>query len=136
MKNTPGSIKSALLAVPALALSSALMLPCAHAAERRLPPERARSTKKWWKRGAPFVRSTARAVVRALDCARCHGEPSLLTSVKERDAESFKRLSLEGNAGRGMPPYKSNERAIKNIDAIHAFFKGLADGTVPKGNLK
>ena len=74
--------------------------------------------------------------VRALDCARCHGEPSLLTSVKERDAESFKRLSLEGNAGRGMPPYKSNERAVKNIDAIHAYFKGLADGTVPKGNLK
>ncbi|MGI9045698.1 MAG: hypothetical protein ACR2FI_02665 [Burkholderiales bacterium] len=32
MKNTPGSIKSALLAVPALALSSALMLPCANAA--------------------------------------------------------------------------------------------------------
>lgn len=80
--------------------------------------------------------------IRALDCARCHGAkfegqvgPSLLKSAKERDAESFKRLVLEGNPGAGMPAYKENKTVADNIDGIHAYFKGRADGSVPEGKL-
>lgn len=80
--------------------------------------------------------------IRALDCARCHGAkfegqvgPSLLKSAKERDAESFKRLVLEGNPGAGMPAYKANKTVADNIEGIYAYFKGRAEGTVPEGKL-
>lgn len=75
--------------------------------------------------------------VRALDCARCHGAsyegqvgPSLMDSVKQRSPEEFKKLVLEGNPGKGMPAYKDTKSAAENIDAIYAYFKGRADGTV------
>lgn len=74
---------------------------------------------------------------RALDCARCHGAtyegqvgPSLIESVKQRSAEDFKRLILEGNPGKGMPAYKDTKSAAENIDAMYAYFKGRADGTI------
>jgi mono/diheme cytochrome c family protein len=76
-------------------------------------------------------------VVRQLDCARCHGAsyegqvgPSLLASAKQRSAEDFKRLVLEGNPGKGMPAYKNTPSAVENIDAMYAYFKGRAEGTV------
>lgn len=75
--------------------------------------------------------------VRALDCARCHGPsyegqvgPSLLDSVKQRSPEEFKKLVLEGNPGKGMPAYKDTKSAVENIDAMYAYFKGRAEGTV------
>jgi cytochrome c55X len=74
---------------------------------------------------------------RALDCARCHGPtyegqvgPSLLESAKQRSPEEFKRLVLEGNPGKGMPAYKNTQSAVENIDAMYAYFKGRAEGTV------
>lgn len=78
--------------------------------------------------------------VRQLDCARCHGSdyrgsfgPSLIAAIAERTADEFKRVTLEGNAQRGMPPYKSVKRAADNIDGIYAYFRGLADGSITPG---
>ena len=76
-------------------------------------------------------------IVRQLDCARCHGAgyegqvgPSLLASAKQRSPEDFKRLVLEGNPSKGMPAYKNTPSAAENIDAVYAYFKGRAEGTV------
>jgi mono/diheme cytochrome c family protein len=81
--------------------------------------------------------------VRALDCARCHGAnfegqvgPSLVESARSRDAETFKNIILNGNIQNGMPPYKSNDRVVKNLDGIHAYFKALADGKIKPGRLE
>lgn len=80
--------------------------------------------------------------IRQLDCARCHGAsyqgnvgPSLVESVRTRQRETFIRIVLEGNAERGMPPYKSVKRAKDNIDGIYRYFMGRADGTISAGSL-
>jgi cytochrome c55X len=74
---------------------------------------------------------------RALDCARCHGAtyegqvgPSLIDSAKQRSPDEFKRLVLEGNPAKGMPAYKNTPSAVENIDAMYAYFKGRAEGSV------
>jgi len=80
--------------------------------------------------------------VRQLDCARCHGAdyrgsvgPSLIESVKTRSRADFTRFILEGNAERGMPPYKSVARVVDNVEGIYDYFQGLADGSIPAGQL-
>lgn len=80
--------------------------------------------------------------IRQLDCARCHGAnfqgsvgPSLLESVRTRTREEFIQMVLEGNAQRGMPPYKSVQRATDNVEGIYRYFKGRADGTIAAGLL-
>lgn len=90
----------------------------------------------------PEVYSAWRAM-RQLDCARCHGAdyngnvgPSLLESARTRTQEEFKRLVLEGNAARGMPPYASVQLAVDNVDGMYAYFKGRVDGSVPAGSLR
>jgi mono/diheme cytochrome c family protein len=81
--------------------------------------------------------------VRALDCARCHGAnfegqvgPSLVESVRSRDADSFRKIVLDGDIPRGMPPYKTNDRVVTNLDGIYAYFKALADGRIKPGRLE
>jgi mono/diheme cytochrome c family protein len=90
----------------------------------------------------PQIYSAWRAM-RQLDCARCHGAdytgnvgPSLLESARTRSPEEFKRLVLEGNTARGMPPYASVALAVKNVDGMYAYFRGRADGSIPAGSLK
>ena len=77
-----------------------------------------------------------RAVLRAMDCARCHGRdyggwaaPSLLSSVREDTRERFERSVLDGNPVRGMPGYRSQPLVVAGIDSIHAYLLALATGT-------
>ena len=81
--------------------------------------------------------------MRQLDCARCHGAdytgnvgPSLLESARTRTLAEFKRLVLEGNTARGMPPYASVALAANNVEGMYAYFRGRADGSIPAGPLK
>jgi mono/diheme cytochrome c family protein len=80
--------------------------------------------------------------MRQLDCARCHGRDytgsvggSLLESARTQTREEFVRLVLEGNPGRGMPPYGSVPLAVKNADGMYAYLRGRASGTIPAGPL-
>lgn len=80
--------------------------------------------------------------VRQLDCARCHGAdyrgsvgPSLIESVQTRSRSDFTRVILDGSPERGMPPYKSVARVVDNLDGIYEYFRGLADGSIPAGQL-
>ena len=68
------------------------------------------------------------AVLRAMDCARCHGRdyrgwaaPSLLAAVREGSRERFERSVLDGDPVRGMPGYRSQPLVVAGIDAIHAY---------------
>ena len=80
--------------------------------------------------------------MRQLDCARCHGRDytgsvggSLLEAARTRSREEFKRLVLEGNVARGMPPYSSVSLAAENIEGMYDYLRGRADGTIPTGIL-
>jgi mono/diheme cytochrome c family protein len=80
--------------------------------------------------------------VRQLDCARCHGAdyrgsvgPSLIESVQTRSRSEFMRFILDGSPERGMPPYKSVARVVDNIDGVYDYFRGLAEGSIPAGQL-
>ena len=73
------------------------------------------------------------AVLRAMDCARCHGRdyrgwaaPSLLAAVREGSRERFERSVLDGDPVRGMPGYRSQPLVVAGIDAIHAYLLALA----------
>ena len=77
-----------------------------------------------------------RTVLRAMDCARCHGRdydgwaaPSLLAAVREGSRERFERSVLDGNPVRGMPGYGSQPLVVAGIDAIHAYLLAQAGGT-------
>lgn len=81
--------------------------------------------------------------IRQLDCARCHGHaytgsaaPSLLESARTRSRDEFVRLVLEGDAPRGMPPYRGVALAVENAEGMYAYFRGRADGTIPAGSLR
>jgi mono/diheme cytochrome c family protein len=80
--------------------------------------------------------------LRQLDCARCHGGdyrgrvgPSLIESVRIRSRSEFTRFILDGSPERGMPSYKSAASVVDNIDGVYAYFRGLADGTIPAGQM-
>ena len=80
--------------------------------------------------------------MRQLDCARCHGRDytgsvggSLLESARTRSRDEFRRLVLEGNLARGMPPYSSVSLAVENVEGMYDYLRGRADGTIPNGAL-
>jgi len=80
--------------------------------------------------------------MRQLDCARCHGRDytgsvggSLLEVARTRSRDEFKRLVLEGNVARGMPPYGSVSLAVENVEGMYEYLRGRADGTIPSGTL-
>jgi mono/diheme cytochrome c family protein len=69
-----------------------------------------------------------REVLRAMDCARCHGRdyrgwaaPSLVAAVRDAPRERFDRIVLEGDIARGMPPYKSQPMVVAALDAMYAY---------------
>lgn len=82
-------------------------------------------------------------IVRAMDCARCHGAdqnglaaPSIIAYAKSQTKERFESAVLQGNASRGMPGYMSAAPVVDNIEQIYAYFSGRAAGRVAAGNLE
>jgi Cytochrome C oxidase, cbb3-type, subunit III len=83
--------------------------------------------------------ASAFRTLRTLDCARCHGRdhegpaaPSLVDYARTATREQFAAAVLEGNAGRGMPPYRTNELAVATVGDLYAYFKARADGTLAR----
>lgn len=81
--------------------------------------------------------ATAFRTLRTLDCARCHGRdhegpaaPSLVEFARTEDRARFAAAVLEGNAARGMPPYRSNGLVVATVGALYDYFKARADGTI------
>jgi cytochrome c55X len=81
--------------------------------------------------------ATAFRTLRTLDCARCHGRdhegpaaPSLVAFARANSREQFAAAVLEGNAARGMPPYRTNELAVATVGDLYTYFKARADGTI------
>ena len=73
------------------------------------------------------------SVLRAMDCARCHGRdhdgwaaPSLIAGVRDGSRERFDRWVLDGNIGRGMPGYRSQPLVVASLDAIYAYLLSRA----------
>ena len=69
-----------------------------------------------------------RVVLRAMDCARCHGRdytgwtaPSLVAAVREAPRQRFDHFVLEGDIVRGMPGYASQPLVVAELDAIYAY---------------
>ena len=84
--------------------------------------------------------ATGWAVLRAMDCARCHGRaldgwaaPSLIAAVREGSRERFERMVLDGDVGRGMPGYRSVPVVVDALDAIYGYLAARADGTIAAG---
>ena len=81
------------------------------------------------------------AALRAMDCARCHGRdysgwaaPSLVAAVRDAPRERFERIVLEGDIARGMPGYKSQPVVVAELDAIYAYLRARADGSIAAGS--
>jgi mono/diheme cytochrome c family protein len=76
-------------------------------------------------------------VLRAMDCARCHGRdyegwaaPSLIAGVRDGSRERFDRWVLDGDTARGMPGYRSQPLVAAELDAIYAYLLARARGDV------
>lgn len=76
-------------------------------------------------------------VLRAMDCARCHGAawegssgPSIVEFARTQSRESFVRAVLDGNPVRGMPGYRGNPVVEPAVDSLYRYFKGRADGEI------
>jgi len=76
-------------------------------------------------------------VLRAMDCARCHGRdydgwaaPSLIAGVRDGSRERFDRWVLDGDIGRGMPGYRSQPPVVAALDAIYAYLRFRARGDI------
>jgi hypothetical protein len=74
-------------------------------------------------------------VLRAVDCARCHGKdytglaaPSIVDYAALQSREMFVRMILDGDAIRGMPGYRSNAYVVENLDDIYRYFRARASG--------
>jgi mono/diheme cytochrome c family protein len=72
-------------------------------------------------------------IVRAVDCARCHGRdydgwaaPSIIAFVRTQGPERFEAEVLDGDVARGMPGYRNNPRVAGRIADIYRFFAGRA----------
>jgi hypothetical protein len=81
--------------------------------------------------------ATALRTLRTLDCARCHGRdhdgpggPSLVAFAGTATRDQFAAAVLEGNAGRGMPPYRSNDLAVATVGDLYVYFKARAQGVI------
>lgn len=131
VQSTLGVVCSNLLGVSWLAVAPCLLAGTAVAAD---PAEAARQV------NPPIF--AAWQAMRQLDCARCHGRDytgsvggSLLEAARTRSREEFRRLVLDGNLTRGMPPYSSVSLAADNVDGMYDYLRGRADGTIPSGTL-
>jgi hypothetical protein len=87
--------------------------------------------------GAAYA--TAFRTLRTLDCARCHGRdhegpgaPSLVEHARLHGREQFAAAVLEGNAARGMPPYRSNALVVATVGDLYDYFKARADGRIAR----
>jgi cytochrome c55X len=76
-------------------------------------------------------------VLRAVDCARCHGKdyagltaPSIVDYAALQSREMFDRMVLDGDPVRGMPGYRSNAYVAENLDDIYRYFLARANGDV------
>ena len=76
-------------------------------------------------------------VLRAVDCARCHGKdyaglaaPSIVDYAATQSREMFVRMILDGDPVRGMPGYRSNAYVVENLDDIYRYFLARASGDV------
>jgi cytochrome c55X len=76
-------------------------------------------------------------VLRAVDCARCHGKdyaglaaPSIVDYAALQSREMFDRMILDGDPIRGMPGYRSNAYVVENLDDIYRYFLSRAKGDV------
>jgi len=76
-------------------------------------------------------------VLRAVDCARCHGKdyaglaaPSIVDYAALQSREMFVRMILDGDPIRGMPGYRSNAYVVENLDDIYRYFRARASGDV------
>jgi mono/diheme cytochrome c family protein len=76
--------------------------------------------------------------LRIVDCARCHGAryegqsgPSIVEFARTQSRERFISAIIDGNPGRGMPGYRSNELVVAAVDDMYAYFKARADSVLP-----
>jgi cytochrome c55X len=76
-------------------------------------------------------------VLRAVDCARCHGRdytglaaPSIVDYAATQSRETFVRMVLDGDPIRGMPGYRSNTYVMESLDDIYRYFRARADGDI------
>ena len=76
-------------------------------------------------------------VLRAVDCARCHGRdysglaaPSIVNFVASQNREMFIRVVLDGDPIRGMPGYRGNAYVVESLDDIYRYFVARANGEI------
>jgi mono/diheme cytochrome c family protein len=80
---------------------------------------------------------------RAAACDRCHGPnqeglvgPSLIESLKTLSKEDFVKTISEGRIEKGMPPWKTNNNVMTNIDNLYAYLKGRSDGKITRAKVE
>ena len=76
-------------------------------------------------------------VLRAVDCARCHGKdyaglaaPSIVGYVATQSREMFFRMVVDGDPIRGMPGYRDNAYVTESLDDIYRYFYARANGDI------
>ena len=76
-------------------------------------------------------------VLRAVDCARCHGRdytglaaPSIVAYAATQSRESFTRKVIDGDPVRGMPGYRENAYVAESLDDIYRYFVARATGEI------
>ncbi len=76
-------------------------------------------------------------VLRAVDCARCHGKdyaglaaPSIVGYAATQSRETFFRMVLDGDPIRGMPGYRSNAYVTESLDDIYRYFRSRSNGDI------
>ena len=76
-------------------------------------------------------------VLRAVDCARCHGKdyaglaaPSIVGYVATQSREMFLRMVVDGDPIRGMPGYRDNAYVAESLDDIYQYFYARANGGI------
>jgi cytochrome c55X len=76
-------------------------------------------------------------VLRAVDCARCHGKhydglaaPSVVRYAATQSRDMFERMILDGDPPRGMPGYRNNAYVAEAIDDIYRYFLARAMGDI------
>ena len=76
-------------------------------------------------------------VLRAVECARCHGKdydglaaPSIVRYAATQSRDMFDRIILDGDPPRGMPGYRTNPYVAERIDDIYRYFLARAKGDI------
>lgn len=80
---------------------------------------------------------------RAAACDRCHGAsqegsvgPSLIDGMKRLSKDQFADIVGNGRLAKNMPAYKTNNDVMQNMDALYAYLKGRADGSIPNAKVE